>query len=139
MPFCGRILAEFGVPPDAGMIVNGHVPVKIEKGESPLKRSGRAITIDGAFSQAYGDHGYTLLIESERTALALHHHFESVEAAVKDGVDIIPTVTTVRQYDAPRRVAAGDRGEEIRAEIALLERLVAAYRRGVLRTGEVDP
>jgi fructose-1,6-bisphosphatase-3 len=138
-PFCARILAEFGVPPDSGMIVNGHVPVKIEKGESPLKRSGRAITIDGAFSQAYGDHGYTLLIESERTALALHHHFESVEAAVKDGVDIIPTVTTVRQYDAPRRVAAGERGEAVRAEIALLERLVAAYRRGALRTGGVDP
>jgi fructose-1,6-bisphosphatase-3 len=134
-PFCARILAEFGVAPDEGLIVNGHVPVKIEKGESPLKRSGCAITIDGAFSEAYGDHGYTLLIESERTALALHHHFESVEAAVKDGVDIIPTVTTVREYDAPRRVGAGERGDEIRAEIALLERLVGAYRRGALRPG----
>jgi fructose-1,6-bisphosphatase-3 len=130
--FCGRVLAEFGVSAD-GMIVNGHVPVKIEKGESPLKRSGHAITIDGAFSEAYGDHGYTLLIEPDRTALAMHHHFESVEAAVRDGVDIIPTVTTVREYDRPRRVATGERGEEIRAEIALLERLVDSYRRGVLR------
>jgi fructose-1,6-bisphosphatase-3 len=117
------------------MIVNGHVPVKIEKGESPLKRSGRAITIDGAFSEAYGDHGYTLLIESGRTALAMHHHFESVEAAVEEGVDIIPEVTAVLEYDAPRRVAQGERGEEIRAEIALLEGLVRAYRRGVLRPG----
>lgn len=133
--FCGRILAEFGVDPEHGLIVNGHVPVKIEKGESPLKRSGRAITIDGAFSEAYGDHGYTLLIESERTALALHHHFESVEAAVRDGVDIIPEVTTVRRYESPRRVADGERGEEILAEKALLERLVSAYRRGVLRSG----
>jgi fructose-1,6-bisphosphatase-3 len=131
--FCVRILAEFGVDAPTGMIVNGHVPVKIEKGESPLKRSGRAVTIDGAFSEAYGDHGYTLLIESDRSALALHHHFESVEAAVREGVDIIPTVTAVQQYPAPRRVSDGERGEEIRAEIALLERLVAAYRRGALR------
>ena len=64
--------------------------VKIEKGESPLKRSGKAITIDGAFSQAYGDHGYTLVLEPTRTLLAKHHHFESVEAAVRDGVDIVP-------------------------------------------------
>lgn len=133
--FCARILAEFGVDPAQGLIVNGHVPVKIEKGESPLKRSGRAITIDGAFSEAYGDHGYTLLIESERTALAMHHHFESVEAAVRDGIDIIPEVTTVRAYEAPRRVAASERGEEIRAEKELLDRLVGAYRRGVLRAG----
>jgi fructose-1,6-bisphosphatase III len=131
--FCARVLAEFGVDAPTGMIVNGHVPVKIEKGESPLKRSGRAVTIDGAFSEAYGDHGYTLLIEADRSALALHHHFESVEAAVRDGVDIIPTVTPIREYASPRRVADGERGEEIRAEIALLERLVAAYRRGALR------
>jgi fructose-1,6-bisphosphatase III len=75
------------------------------------------------------------VIESERTALAMHHHFESVEAAVRDGVDIIPDVTAVRRYEAPRRVASGERGEESRAEIALLERLVGAYRRGALRPG----
>ncbi len=45
-------------------------PVKIEKGESPLKRSGKAITIDGAFSEVYGDHGYTLVLEDQRTILA---------------------------------------------------------------------
>ena len=81
------------------------MPVKIDKGELPLKRSGKAITIDGAFSEAYGDHGYTLVIGPERTTLAMHHHFESVEAAVRDGVDIIPTVTVIREHErpAPRR------------------------------------
>jgi len=44
--------------------------VKLEKGESPLKRCGKAITIDGAFSEAYGDHGYTLVIEPHGTLLA---------------------------------------------------------------------
>src|SRR4030095_11569912 len=93
--FCEKVLVEFGVDPERGLIVNGHVPVKIEKGESPLKRSGKAITIDGAFSEAYGDRGYTLVLEAGRTALAQHHHFESVEGAVEQGADIVPTVTDI--------------------------------------------
>jgi fructose-1,6-bisphosphatase-3 len=131
--FCDRILREFGVRTDRGLIVNGHVPVKIEKGESPLKRSGKAITIDGAFSQAYGDHGYTLVLEPEQTLLAKHHHFDSVEAAVRDGVDIIPTVSVLRQWEPPRRVADTERGREIRRASALLERLIEAYRSNQLR------
>ncbi len=134
-PFCEGVLREFGCDPDRGLIVNGHVPVQIDKGESPLKRSGKAITIDGAFSAAYGDHGYTLVLEAEGTFLGRHHHFESVEAAVRDGVDIIPTTAVVRQWDRPRRVADTERGEEIRAEIGLLERLIAAYRTHALREG----
>ena len=110
--FCDKVLAEFGVSTERGLIVNGHVPVKIEKGESPLKRSGKAITIDGAFSQAYGDHGYTLLLEPERTLLATHHHFESVEAAVRDGIDIIPTIEVIRQSDRSRTVGDTERGAD---------------------------
>ena len=125
--FCERVLEEFGCDP-SGLIVNGHVPVKIDAGESPVKRGGNAITIDGAFSQAYGDHGYTLVLESDRTFLARHHHFESVEAAVRDGVDIIPTLATIRDFDPPRRVGDTEEGGRIRADIALLSRLVDAYR-----------
>jgi fructose-1,6-bisphosphatase III len=135
VPFCDRILREFGVDTARGLIVNGHVPVKIDKGESPLKRSGKAITIDGAFSKAYGDHGYTLLLEPDRTLLAKHHHFESVEAAVAQGVDIIPEVTVIRQWDAPRQIGDTERGAEIARQIALLERLVHAYRTNQLRQG----
>jgi len=127
-PFCERVLREFGVDAERGLIVNGHVPVNVEKGESPLKRSGKAITIDGAFSQAYGDHGYTLVLEPERTVLAQHHHFESVEAAVREGVDIIPTVAEIRQWGESRQVADTEEGEELRREIALLEQLCRAYR-----------
>jgi len=130
--FCEKVLAEFGVDPEQGLIVNGHVPVKIESGESPLKRSGKAITIDGAFSEAYGDQGYTLVQEADRTLLALHHHFDSIEAAIRDGVDIIPEVTVIRERAAPRRIADGDVGEQCRCEIELLERLVECYRTNAL-------
>ena len=126
--FCDRVLEEFGVDPQRGLIVNGHVPVKIEEGESPLKRSGKAITIDGAFSQAYGDHGYTLVLEAERTLLAKHHHFESVEAAVHDGVDIIPEVTVIRDWGESRKTRDTEQGAYLREQITLLELLVEAYR-----------
>jgi fructose-1,6-bisphosphatase-3 len=131
--FCERILAEFGVDPGRGLIVNGHVPVKIEKGESPMKRSGKAITIDGAFSEAYGDHGYTLVLESNQTYIACHHHFESVEAAVREGVDIIPSISVVRTWDRPKRMADTEKGVEFRCEIEMLERLIEAYRDNEIR------
>lgn len=133
VPFCDKILAEFSVDPQLGLIVNGHVPVKIEKGENPIKRSGKAITIDGAFSEAYGDHGYTLVLEADRTLLAEHHHFESVEAAVRDGVDIVPKVTVVRTWDRTRLTADTEKGATWRCEIELLERLIEAYRGNQIR------
>ncbi len=125
--FCEKLLKEFGMPQDTGLVVNGHVPVKIEKGESPLKRCGKAITIDGAFSEAYGDHGFTLVIAPNGTFLAKHHHFESVDAAITEGSDIVPTVTAVREWPTPRRIADSDCGAELRQMISVLEQLVAAY------------
>jgi fructose-1,6-bisphosphatase-3 len=136
--FCDKVLEEFGVDPAHGLIVNGHVPVKIEKGESPLKRSAKAITIDGAFSEAYGDHGYTLVLEADRTFLALHHHFESVDAAVRDGVDIIPSIMDVRVWDRPRRTADTERGIELRTRIKMLERLIEAYQKNEMRQSRPD-
>ena len=126
--FCDNVLAEFGVDPQHGMIVNGHVPVKVEKGEPPLKKSGKAVTIDGAFSKAYGDHGFTLVLEPLRTFIATHHHFESVEAAIERGADIVPSRTVVREWDKPRRVADSQRGRQLGFAIERLEQLIEAYR-----------
>ncbi|MBE7464458.1 MAG: fructose-bisphosphatase class III [Planctomycetes bacterium] len=136
--FCAKVLAEFGVDPATGWIVNGHVPVKIEKGEDPVKKSGMAITIDGAFSEAYGDHGYTLVLEADRTFLAKHHHFESVDAALRDGVDIIPEIRELRRHEKPRRVADTERGVALRAQIELLEELIEAYRSNELRSNRTQ-
>jgi fructose-1,6-bisphosphatase III len=125
--FCERMFTELGADPSIGFIVNGHVPVKLEKGEEPLKKSGKAVTIDGAFSEAYGDRGYTLILDAHRTALAEHHHFDSVAAAVASGADIVPKVTDLRRFDTPRRVADTETGASIRAEITALHELIRAY------------
>ncbi|HST53673.1 MAG TPA: fructose-bisphosphatase class III [Pyrinomonadaceae bacterium] len=129
--FCKRLAREFGVEDDP-LIVNGHVPVKVEKGEEPVKRGGGAVTIDGAFSEAYGDRGYTLILSPERIALAEHHHFESVSDAITEGADIVPKVSTVRAYDPPRRVADTEEGDTLRRRIAALEKLTDAYEQGEL-------
>jgi len=125
--FCARVLAEFGVDPDRGYIINGHVPVKLDAGEAPVKKSGRAITIDGAFAAAYGDKGFSLVLDANRIYLAQHHHFESLDAAVSRGEDIVPTVSDVEVYAVPRVVSDTETGDELRAEIAALEALVTAF------------
>ena len=125
--FCTKVCGELGVDPERGLIVNGHVPVKIEKGESPVKRSGRAVTIDGAFSEAYGDKGYTLLLDAQGTSLAQHHHFESVEEAVISGADILPIVTELGRFVPPRTIGDTEIGEELKKEIEVLWELLLAY------------
>ncbi len=120
--FCRRVAKELGVDDPEPLVVNGHVPVKLEEGESPLKKSGLAVTIDGAFSEAYGDHGFTLVIDADRTYLAKHHHFESVES------DIVPEIQVLRTRATPLRVGDTKRGAELREEIAGLHKLVDAYR-----------
>jgi fructose-1,6-bisphosphatase-3 len=126
--FCQKILKEFGMDPEIGLIVNGHVPVKIEQGESPLKESGMAVTIDGAFSEAYGDKGFTLVLDPTRTYLAQHHHFESISESITSGADIIPTIQDVRVFSSPRTVADTEQGDQIRRQIRMLESLIQAYR-----------
>ncbi|HET6384408.1 MAG TPA: fructose-bisphosphatase class III [Armatimonadota bacterium] len=129
--FCRRILREFGVP-EEGLIVNGHVPVKIEKGEQPVKKGGNCVTIDGAFSEAYGDKGYTLVLSPDRITLAEHYHFESVEEAIQTGADIVPKIMTLRSYAQPRTMADSQDGETMKAKIEMLCQLVRAYQEGVL-------
>ncbi len=129
--FCDQIARDMGVPED-GFLVNGHVPVRFHQGENPVKRGGNAITIDGAFSEAYGDRGYTLILGPEGETLAEHHAFPDPETAVREGMDIIPKFTQLRSYEQPRRVGDTERGREIDSVITLLLQLIEAYRVGQL-------
>lgn len=121
---------------DDVLVVNGHVPVKIEKGEQPVKKGGNAITIDGAFSEAYGDHGYTLVLRPEGIDLCEHAPFRGVEAAITAGADIVPTVRSIRTHATPRTVGDTDDGHVIRGEIDALESLIAAYQEGLVAEGD---
>jgi len=131
--FSSRMAAEMGVDHADALVVNGHVPVQPEKGELPVKRGGNAVTIDGAFSQVYGDRGYTLVLGPEQVSLAEHHHFESVDEVIQNDADIVPKISTVCRYARVRLIGDTEEGVEIRAQISALEELVAAFRAGFIR------
>ncbi|MBR6270629.1 MAG: fructose-1,6-bisphosphatase, partial [Lachnospiraceae bacterium] len=87
-----NIFEEFGLDSETGHIINGHVPVKQKKGESPIKCGGKLLIIDGGFSRAYynttGIAGYTLISNSYGLKLVYHEPFTSTEDAIKKGSDI---------------------------------------------------
>ncbi len=124
----------FGCGDDV-LVVNGHVPVKVEKGEQPVKRGGNAITIDGAFSEAYGDRGFTLVLRPEGIELAEHSTFSSIPAVIERGEDIVPKVRAVRSFERPRLVKETQEGREVERMIADLAALVEAYQEGVVQEG----
>jgi fructose-1,6-bisphosphatase-3 len=135
---CDRIFREFGMDPDNfSHIINGHVPVKIKKGESPIKAKGKLLVIDGGLSRAYqpqtGIAGYTLLFNSHGLLLSAHDTFESVELAVKRDEDMYSTLDIIDR--APRRllVEDTDTGKEIQKKINALKALVKAYRKGLIK------
>lgn len=129
--FVKRIGRSFGCSDDV-LVVNGHVPVKIEKGEHPVKRGGNCVTIDGAFSQAYGDRGYTLVLQPDRVDLAEHSPFSSVEQVIDAGADIVPTIQTIKRYPKARRIADTQEGRRIGRDIEDLEALIRAYQEGLV-------
>jgi len=61
---CNMFLRDFGLFSDMPHIINGHTPVKVSKGEVPVRANGKLIIIDGGFCKAYhketGIAGYTL-------------------------------------------------------------------------------
>lgn len=138
---CKLILTNFGMDPEKSHIINGHVPVKVSKGESPIKADGRLFVIDGGFAKAYqkvtGIAGYTLIYNSHGLVLVSHEPFESMEKAVAEEKDIHSS-TVALQYSQERiRVANTDIGAEIRSNIVDLEKLLEAYRKGIIQEADV--
>lgn len=129
-----RILEEFGLDTHKSHIINGHVPVELKKGESPIRCDGKLLIIDGGFSKAYqsktGIAGYTLVANSHGMRLVAHEPFESTEAAILHESDIFSDSTVVEVAANRIRVSDTDIGRELRESIKQLELLLQAYRDG---------
>jgi fructose-1,6-bisphosphatase-3 len=134
---CCRILKEFGLDPEESHIVNGHVPVKVTKGESPVKAEGKLFVIDGGMSKPYqkvtGIAGYTLIYDSYNLILAEHAPFESKRKAILNEVDIVSTRNMIEHATNRIRVGDTDIGKELRQQIQGLDRLLGAYRKGIVK------
>ena len=134
---CDMILDEFQVVGEHRHIVNGHVPVRSNKGENPIKANGKLMVIDGGFSQAYhketGIAGYTLVYHSRGFQLVQHEPFTSTEDAILRGSDIKSTTQIVEMSAHRMLVADTDIGRELKKQIADLEKLLYAYRHGFIK------
>ena len=128
--YCEKILSEFGLSGESAHIINGHVPVKIKEGESPVKAGGRLFLIDGGLSKAYqsktGIAGYTLIYNSNHLALAEHKPFDPEKEST-------PRVSVVENMKRRVMVADTDKGAELTGRIEDLKELVAAYREGIIK------
>ena len=131
-----KILDEFELDTRKSHIVNGHVPVELKKGESPIKCDGKLLIIDGGFSKAYqsktGIAGYTLVANSHGMRLVAHEPFESMEAAVLHESDIFSDSTVIEVAPVRIRVSDTDIGRELKDQIKQLELLLQAYRDGII-------
>lgn len=131
-----RILREFGLDPAVSHIINGHVPVELKKGDTPIKCGGKLLIIDGGFSKAYqsktGIAGYTLIANSHGMTLVAHEPFESAQAAIRKESDIISDAIIVETAARRIQVADTDVGAELKESIYYLEELLASYMDGTL-------
>ena len=137
---CDRVLEEFGIQNPKAVIINGHIPVKIKKGESPIKVEGRLVIIDGGMSKAYqsvtGIAGYTLVSNSHQMYLSEHEPFASVEETISNNRDIQSKAIPVKTYTERITIADTDDGREIANRIEDLSMLLEAYRSGVVKQGK---
>jgi fructose-1,6-bisphosphatase-3 len=135
-----RIIETFGLNPDGGHIINGHVPVIVKKKERPLKAGGKLIVIDGGFSPAYqkktGIAGYTLVYNSWGLLLATHHSRKASPAADMDIHDIDCTTEIIENQHRRIRIKDTDRGREIQHRIDELTALHDAFREGEIALEE---
>lgn len=137
------ILEDFGLTGADCHIVNGHVPVKAVKGEKPVMAEGRLLVIDGGFSRAYqpstGIAGYTLIFNSQGLHLVQHEPFTSKKRAIEN-LDDIQSVTVVTESTSHRiLVADTDIGKELRKQVENLQKLLAAYKMGLIKEKKFSP
>ena len=134
---CDMLLKEFGLEGPHCHIINGHVPVKVRKGESPIKGGGRLLVIDGGFSKAYqptsGIAGYTLIYNSRHYRMVSHQPFAGKRRALAENSDIANDSVIFETLDARMRIADTDEGQELQRRVDDLLLLLQAYRSGAVR------
>lgn len=133
---CERILKEFGLEGPHCHIINGHVPVKSVKGESPVKAGGRLIVIDGGFCKAYqpttGIAGYTMIFNSQSLRLISHESFVGRQEAIDNNWDINSSSTIFERMESRLKIAQTDDGQALEQQVSDLGALLRAYQSGLV-------
>ena len=131
------ILQEFGLDPETSHIINGHMPVKVVKGEKPVKANGKLLVIDGGMSKPYrketGISGYTLIYNSNSLIMVEHQPFSSQIQAIEEETDIISSRQVMLISPDPICVGHTDIGKELRKQVDDLQKLLTAYNVGMVK------
>ena len=134
---CEMLLREFRLDGIHSHIINGHVPVKARKGESPIKGGGKLIVIDGGFSKAYqptsGIAGYTLIFSSRHFRIVSHQPFAGKYEAIHNNRDIANDSVIFERMETRMKVAETDEGRQLQAKVDDLLQLLLAYRSGSIK------
>lgn len=131
-----RMLERFGLNPETGHIINGHVPVIVKEKELPQKGRGRLLVIDGGFAKAYqkktGIAGYTLVSNSWGLLLATHQRKVDDLLSNTAAHDIDCTTEILENRKQRIRIKDTDVGREMRQTIEELTTLHEAYQKGII-------
>ena len=135
--YCNKILKEFGLEDEDSRIVNGHIPVKVKDGESPIKANGKLLIIDGGFAKSFrektGNAGYVLTYNSNGLLLSQTKPFESVSKAIIEEKDIISEIIVKKNGVVRKTVGDTDIGTKLKGEIEDLMELLNAYKNGEIK------
>lgn len=128
---CNMILREFNLYNSHSHIINGHLPICVKNGETPLKANGKVIMIDGGFCKAYqkktGIAGYTLIYNSHGLRMKAHGRFESREKACIENKDIVSDSKIIETYKNRICVKDSDNGKIIQSTVKQLRKLLSMY------------
>lgn len=123
-----KILAEFDLTDPQSVVINGHTPVKVGDGESPIKAAGKLMVIDGGMSKAYqkttGIAGYSLLNDSYGFKIVTHAPFTSIADILVKGKGNESLKYFLEEKPKRRMIKDTTIGDRLRASITDLNALL---------------
>lgn len=128
---CLKILDEFNLHDPVRMIINGHTPVRVKDGETPLKGNNRCVVIDGGFCLQYqgktGVAGYTLISNSHGMRLKTHLINDEYKFNINNDMEYDSKRIYTREVQ--ELIKDTKRGEAIIERINDLNKLLEIYRK----------
>lgn len=127
---CLMILDEFNLHDPMRLIINGHTPVRVKDGETPLKGNNRCVVIDGGFCLQYqgktGVAGYTLISNSHGMRLKTHLINDEYTFNINNDMEYNSKIIYTRKVQ--ELIKDTKRGEALIEQINDLNKLLEKYR-----------
>lgn len=127
---CLMILDEFNLHDPMRLIINGHTPVRVKDGETPLKGNSRCVVIDGGFCLQYqgktGVAGYTLISNSHGMRLKTHLINDEYTFNINNDMEYDSKIIYTRKVQ--ELIKDTKRGEVLIEQINDLNKLLEKYR-----------